>query len=281
LVVPLATITAWARLTILDSDRFSATLTPLASDPEMQMYLTDQIGNLIVRQAVAQRVPVIPNGPTERLIRTTVASAVRSSYFPIAWGAMLRATHTEVQQLLKNDLDAADGLSDGLITVDVGPLIEQIDTELVKSGVNLNLTTRLTPTDRQVTLFRSRNLDQVRWFTGTLDRLGFLLPFLAIVIAVGAIGLAPRRIAALRWIAVGTGIGFVLVMVTDIGARFLYLRSIGDTLPETIATLVFDTVVQSLLVISVTGLLIAAVWAIGLTIVERRFRRQSGQPIQL
>src|SRR5215204_6720973 len=47
LLAPVAVVSAWARLQLVDGDRFVATFAPLAEDPAVQAFLSDEVTTAI------------------------------------------------------------------------------------------------------------------------------------------------------------------------------------------------------------------------------------------
>ncbi|MEW2066592.1 hypothetical protein [Streptomyces sp. NPDC007346] len=123
-LVPFSALSAWADLEIDDTDRYVAAVSPLSSDPAVQGTVTDLITDEAMRQ--------IDLGPLQETVRDFLHETVRSftatEAFRTAWDTANRTAHEAVTAAL-------DGDSGEAVTIDLGPVIEQVKQDLVRQGV--------------------------------------------------------------------------------------------------------------------------------------------------
>ncbi|MYR93614.1 MULTISPECIES: hypothetical protein [unclassified Streptomyces] len=122
-LVPFSALSAWVDLEI-DTDRYVAAVSPLSSDPAVQSTVTE----LITDKAMEQ----IDLGPLQETVRDFLHETVRSftstEAFANAWDTANRTAHEAVTAAL-------DGDSGEAVTIDLGPVIQQVKQDLVSRGV--------------------------------------------------------------------------------------------------------------------------------------------------
>ncbi|WP_345982628.1 hypothetical protein [Streptomyces sp. DSS69] len=123
-LVPFSALSAWVDLEIDDTDRYVAAVSPLSSDPAVQSTVTE----LITDKAMEQ----IDLGPLQETVRDFLHETVRSftstEAFANAWDTANRTAHEAVTVAL-------DGDSGEAVTIDLGPVIQQVKQDLVNRGV--------------------------------------------------------------------------------------------------------------------------------------------------
>ena len=160
LLAPVAVITAWARLQLVDTDQFVATFAPLAEDPAVQVYIGDQVTAAIEEQVdipaltsdlfdgIKAARPLAARGAGARAARgpatqglQSLVSGDRRPPRRVAGvrrhlGAALRASHQAFVAAVQGIPDAALAIGgDGTVSVQLGPIIEAVKDRLVDQGV--------------------------------------------------------------------------------------------------------------------------------------------------
>jgi len=263
LLVPLGTLSVWAKYEVGDSDRYVATMAPLASEPAVRGAVADAVTNGIMTQLDA--------GPLQSTVETFLHDAVESftgtDAFQKAWNAANRAAHDAVQQ-------AIDDGTDGPVTIDLAPVTSQVRNQLNEDGVPF--ADRVPVTHTTITVMSSRDLDRLRQTLRLLQRAGLWLPFAALVLAATGLALARRRRPALA----ATALGVVLAAAALLGAlaasRSLTLDNLPSDVDRSAAGAAYDALTSSMrtasLAIVGAALAVAAcAWLSGL------FRR--GHPV--
>ena len=170
LLAPVAVISAWARIQLVDTEQFVATFAPLAEEPAVQSYIGDQVTAAIEEQVdiptltsdlfdgikqldlpprAEQALGLLEAPATQglqSLVSGIVDRVVESPAFADMWATALRASHRAFVAAVQGDPDAALAIGgDGTISVQLGPIIETVKDRLVRAGGRLR---RQHPGDR-------------------------------------------------------------------------------------------------------------------------------------
>ena len=289
LCAPLSVVAVWANSQVSDTDRYVETVAPLASDPAIQNAVTTQITNQIFTYldiegitsdalAALSRADAVPPAVAARLdalavpiangVRSftsgQVATVVGSEQFEQVWAAAQREAHAQLVAALTGDPGDTGGavvVVEDSVNVNLGPLIAAVKERLRQSG--FTLADRIPVVDRQVTVFRSEDVAKVRTLFDVLDRLGFWLPIVGLVL-LGA-GAYVARNSRLALIGAGLGVAASMLALGAVltAVRSRYLDAVPpDMLPRDAATVLFDTLVRflrsSVRALGVAALLLAA-----------------------
>src|SRR5215207_1755909 len=142
LLAPVAVISAWARLELVDTERFVATFAPLADDPAVQAYIADEVTAAIEEQVDIpgltadlfdglEALDLPPRAVTalglleapatqglQSLVSGIVDRVVESDAFADVWATALRVSHRQFVAAIQGDPDAALSIGgDGTISV--------------------------------------------------------------------------------------------------------------------------------------------------------------------
>ena len=190
-----------------------------------------------------------------------VSKVVASDAFAQLWAEAQRTAHAQLVAALTGDTSGAVVVVDDKVNVNLGPLIAQVKQRLLQQG--FTLADRIPVVDRQITVFRSEDVAKARTLFDVLNKVGFWLPIVGLVL-LGA-GAYVARNSRLALIGAGLGIAASMVLLgLDIAVvRRRYLDAVPpDLLPRDAATVLFDTLVRflrtSLRALGVAGLLLAA-----------------------
>ncbi|MCX4907492.1 hypothetical protein [Streptomyces sp. NBC_00878] len=286
ILVPVALLTVWVHDIALDTDRYVETVSPLASDPAIEdaavkritqaadvrvdgSQVTSDIAAWLQSQGLPPKAAQAVKGLGPQLdsaVNDTVEKVatrfVRSDRFEKIWADANRTAHTAVVDALTGEGRGAVGVDGGTVTLDVGEAVDQVKKALVDAGVSP--ASKIPEVDKQMVLFQSDQLDQIREGAHLLDVIGNWLP--VIVVAIGACGvlLAHRRRRALARTALGAAFACLVVAVVLVVARRYYL----DHLPSQVqsdaaAAAVFDTLLRFLKVSLRTTIVLGVVIALG------------------
>lgn len=260
LLAPLTVVAGWAVAQIEDTDRYVATVGPLAEDPEVQAYvaaaLTETMYELLrveelldetLPDELARLAPVI--GPA---VRGTIGDAANrftaSPAFVRLWEDANRAAHTIIRGVLTGDSKVTD-LEGGQLTLDLNALLRALQTRLVESGVTLVADLDLSGVDRSIVLIEGEQLESIaaaRTMLSLLKTFSWLLFIATIAAAVGSVVVARDRGRAIRRLGVAVALSMVLVAVGLSIARRAFLEAIAGGLPRPVAAGFFDAVAGSM-----------------------------------
>lgn len=219
LLVPLAVMTAWARASLLDTDRYVALVAPLAQEPAIQAAasarvteavmvridvpgLTDRAVDALVGQGVPGRAaePLrLLRGPLEDAVEahveSTVARLVESEAFATTWTEANRTAHRGLIAAASGDPDAVAMIDEEGVSVRLGPIVDLATDRLAERG--FDRLSQIPAPETTIPVVRNTSLvavvDGYRW----LDRLGVWLPWASVVVLAAGVALAPRRSRAL------------------------------------------------------------------------------------
>ncbi|WP_338698547.1 hypothetical protein V2W30_20595 [Streptomyces sp. Q6] len=276
LLVPLGTLSTWAKYEIGDSDRYVATMAPLATDPDVQSAVADAVTTGIMEQ-----IQVGPLQSTlEQYLHDAVVSFTDTAAYRKAWDTANRAAHDAVQQAL-------DDGSTGDVTLDLAPVTEQVKRQLESDHVPF--AGQIPVTHTEITILSAGDLDQLRKGLHMLQVAGLWLPLAALVFTVAGLLLAVRRGRALAATGIGMALGAAALLIALTVARSLTLGDLANDADRAAAGAVYDALTSSMRTVSWVivglGLVVAAgAWLGGRTGLGGRFagRRRSasraGQP---
>ena len=284
LLAPLSVVAVWANSQITDQERYLQTVAPLSESPEIQAAVTDNITNRVLgyvdvaaltTEAVSR---LSENGTLPPALATSlnalakpladgvkgfvhdqVANVVSSQTFSDAWVQANRVAHQEVVGALTGEGARSVQVSNGQVSVDLGPIVQRVKTELVAQG--FNLAQRIPAVNATFVVFESPDLAQVQRGIGVLNTLGTWMPFIVLALLAGGVYVARSHRLALVGAGFGLAAAMLLLAIVLALLRRAYLDAVpADRLPADAATVLFDTLVrflrQALRAAAVLGLVV-------------------------
>lgn len=284
ILVPLSVITVWVHDIALDTDRYVATMAPLATNPAIQDAAVNRIvqavdvhvdGHQVTSDVAAwleaRGLPpragaaVAALGPQlDDAINATVTKVagkfVRSDAFANVWTGANRAGHAAVVYALTGEGRGAVVVSDGTVTLDVGTAVEQVKKSLVDAG--LAPAAKIPEVNKQLVLFQSDDLAKFRKGAHLLDVLGNWLPVLTVLLGAAGVLLAHKRRRALARTALGGAAGCLVLVIGLVFVRHFYLNHLPRQVQSpAAAAAIYDTLLRflwrSVLMVLVLGVVIA------------------------
>lgn len=265
LLAGIAMVGHWGHRTVIDSERYIATVGPLIEQPEVQQALGESVTSAVVAKLDTQNqisgllTNLFPNTPITGAIAAPIASGINgligdlvtkfiaSDQFATVWIQL----NTVAQKGLVAALEGGDSgpvqIQGDNIVLDTSIALTAIQQKLVDSGITVAGNITIPESDRQVVLFNSPALGQVRFIYSLTAPILQWLPLLVAVLFVLSIGLARRRAR----MVVATGIvlvvwGVILWIATGIG-QAAFTNQLAGT-PWAIASNAFwDTLLQYLI----------------------------------
>ena len=219
ILTPITVIGVWTRNQLLDTDRYVATITPLASDPAIQKAIATSVSQNIfadnrVSDALQEKLPdsldFLASPASTALQQATykiTLKAVEDKKFETVWIQANRVAHKSLENVLTGDGKITVNTKHGEIALDLTPLYEQVSKKLEKTsfGVTSKLPFSLLPTD--FVFARSDGLVTAQGATKALNSAANILPWLVLALFAGSIAAAKdRRKGAFR-----VGLGLVVV----------------------------------------------------------------------
>lgn len=258
----------YLRSEVLDTDRYVATVSPLAADPAIQAEIADKITNQIteavdiegtIRDALTElsqtspRVAAVIAGlapaiaeQTGSLIHATVAKFLATRQFQDLWTSLNRAAHHGI-------VDLASGQTGGTVTIDEGgtvtisttEIVARVKSALVQQGVDI--AARIPEIDGQITLLQSPELARAGAAIRTLDQTAPILAWLTVLSGVGAIVAAPRgrKRRTTSYVALAIAASMAVLALALVIGRNIYLNSIP---PDTLSPAAAQSLIDALLI---------------------------------
>ncbi|WP_395245892.1 hypothetical protein ACGGZK_08860 [Agromyces sp. MMS24-K17] len=292
LLAPVAVIGGWARLQLVDTDRFVETFAPLASDPDVQAYLVTEVTAAIDEQvdfealtaSVFEGIRSLDLPPRaedalglleapaaqglESLVSGVVDRIVTSEQFADIWAQALRVSHTQFVAAVQGDPDALLELgSDGSVSVQLGPVIAEVKKRLVEQGVGF--ADAIPEVDRSIVIVQDDSLALVRTIYQLAVAVGYWLPFVLLALLAAGVLIAKRRTTALVWTAAGFAFTMlVLAAGIGIGETFFVSTVSPSIMPADTAHALYSQLVElmegTIAALVVLGILVAAIsWLSG------------------
>ena len=287
LLAPVAVVSAWARLQLVDTDRFVSTFAPLAEDPAVQAYIGDQVTVAIEEQVDipsltadlfdgirsldlpprAQDALGLLEAPAtqglQSLVSGVVDRVVESPAFADVWATALRASHRQFVAAVQGDPDAALAIGgDGSISVQLGPVIAAVKERLEQQGVGF--ASAIPVVERSIVVAQNDAFVLVQTVYTLAVAAGTWLPWICLLLLIAGVLLARRRAAALVWTAGGLALS-MLILASGIGiGRAFFLGAVSPSImPADAAGALYDELVElmlsTILAILVLALFVAVI----------------------
>jgi hypothetical protein len=285
LLLPFSILALWVDGLVTNTDRYVATVGPLAEDPDIKLLVERRLDDAIVarvdidkqeealRRALGGR---LDNAQLSRLrpllvqiasdvVHGVVHGIVDSSEFANAWADANRSAHEQLVAVLSGE-NTALLTPDGRVSIQLATLINAVTSELADRG--LAVAGKVPTAEASFTIMQSGDVDKAQRAYRFIDSLGWLIPVALVALAAGTIALARHRRRALTWLAAGFACGAVLLAVGLRIARHVVLDAASGNADPTVARAVWDIVVADLrtevrgaLLVAAAGLI--ATWVAG------------------
>lgn len=262
-LAPLAVVSTFAVSQISDTDRYVATVAPLAEDPIIQAAVTDRLTSEIFSyidldeisdtavQAIGETADLSTDqeailtaltGPLQSgLVSFTndqIAKVVGSEAFANAWTEANRVAHGQIVKLLSADASGALKVEQGQISVDIGSVIDQVKSALVEEG--FTLADRIPAVTATFVLYESDSLATLQTYYSIANTFGYWLPIVAIALALLGIFIANRRRTAVIGLGFGVLASMAVLSVALSVARNQYLLALPPEANRDAAGIIFD-----------------------------------------
>ncbi|MFJ7968829.1 hypothetical protein [Streptomyces sp. NPDC096324] len=262
ILAPLGALSAWATYGLGDSERYEATMAPLAADEDVRDAIAAGVTDDILRE-----VHVRPRlqGPVNHFVRDAVRSFTETEAYRTAWETANLAAHDAVMRALRED-------HEGAVTVDLAPVTEQVKRRLADD--HMPLAARIPVEHTEITVLAAEDLARLRKGFHVLEVAGFWLPSASVVFAATGIVVAVRRRRAVLATGLGTALGAALLGAAIVVGRRLTLADLPPDVSRTAAGAVYDALTETLRFVSwlllAVGLTVALTAALARAYARRR-----------
>ncbi|HET8560480.1 MAG TPA: hypothetical protein VFL69_08195 [Marmoricola sp.] len=265
LLAPLSVVATWVHDEVSDTNRYVATVTPLASDPAVQQAVVTRTTNTIMAnidvQAVTQEAvdalsqrglpPRAAAGlsalstPLENGVRSFVEKAVtrlvHSDAFQQAWVQINRTAHAQLVAVLTGKQTGAVKVVGDRVTLDLAPVIDKVKTRLTQAG--FGLAAQVPEVSTNITLVESADITKAQTAFRLLGAVARGLPILAVLLLAAAVALAPGRRRALMVGGLVVAGSMLLLGLLLNAFRPVYLGALPPDVSASAAGAVYDTLV--------------------------------------
>ncbi|WP_154796372.1 hypothetical protein [Occultella kanbiaonis] len=285
LLAPVAVIAAWAERTLTDTDRYVATVAPLAADPVLQSALSGRLTGLVMEQidvgalldeistamdenGIAPRASAalgaleapLTSG-VQNFVREAADRVVQSDQFEAVWEQANRTAHEQMVAVMQG----ADGAllqigDDGQLSIQLAPMIELVKERLVEAG--LGIAASIPQVNASFTIMQTSQLVEVQNRYAQVVALGTWLPWIVLILLAAGVLVANRKMRTLVVAGLALAASMLVLGLALTIARGLYLDALsGVVLRLDAAEVVFDQVVSFLRVtlrtVGVLGIVVA------------------------
>lgn len=285
ILVPLSVIGVWVVTTVTETDRYVATVAPLATDPAVKEKL-EEVLVAEVMEAITAGEPMVRAGEQleqegappaliallprlggaisaaiEGQVTTLVTQAVESPTFEAAWESANREAHEELIAVLSGESELIGASDDGQVSIRLAALASTLRAELEAADVGLGVP--IPELTASFPIMQTEQLERAQGSYQTIGKVGALLPWLTAVVIALAVLTANRRRRVGLIISLGAAAGLVVVMLAArIGQSVAVDGLPGDESPqaaEAVLTIVLDPLRDSVRITVLVGIAIALV----------------------
>ncbi len=284
ILAPISVVAVWTKNLVTDTDRYVATVAPLASDPAIQSAIADRITAEIFTKldvtgitnqavdALAERglPPLVAtqlhalseplsNG-VESFVRTEVGKVVASEAFANAWTTANRTAHQALVAALTGETREGITIENDTVSINLGPIIQEVKQRLIDRG--FGLASRIPNVNPSFVLVQSDYIAKARGAFNLLNAIGNWLPVVALFFLAIGIYVAKGHRRALVGVGLGLAGGMLVLGLGLALFRTIYLDALPlGVLTRDAAAVFYDTLVRFLRLglrsVLVFGLIIA------------------------
>ena len=245
ILFPISLTAFWAQKTLIDTERYVATVAPLSQDPTVRLAVGDTITAALVKQLDAQNRVSNLLSDTPRLqplagpiaigvnnfVATQVANILDSDQFSGIWEGINRKAQQALVKALSSDPTGAVTIQGDQVVLDTGDLIDIVKQRLVDRGLTFAANIPVPPAaDRQVVLLTSPQLQQARVAYAIGQPIAQWAIYVTLLLFLVAVLVSRRRARMVIAVGVAMIIGAVLLRLgLAIGQNQLELTLNGTT----------------------------------------------------
>ncbi|MFF3350019.1 hypothetical protein [Streptomyces sp. NPDC002779] len=263
ILTPLGALAAWTADITRDSDRYVDTVEPLARDRDVQNAVAGRVSDAVMAhldlKALLSQTPVADRplvekalgklgGSLEDAVRSFVhdkaQAVIASDTFDRIWAESNRRVHKAVVKALTGEGGGAVKVEGDAVTIDLGPVVEEVKKRLVDDG--LTVAGKIPEIHTDFTVITSEDIGQARTGFRLLQLTGFWLPIVSALLIAGGVLLATHRRRALIAGALGFAVAAGLLGIALTVFRIVYLDALPSGISQPAAEAVYNTMVRYL-----------------------------------
>lgn len=286
LLAPVSIVAVWAKSEVTDTERYVATVGPLAADPAIQAAVSDRVTQEVLSyidipaltqeaiDAISANRDLKPrqtaaldslggalDSGIEGFVGDQVTDIVQSDVFDEFWNEANTRAHQRLNQVLSGDTSGPISIEGNDVTLDVGAVVAQVKQRLLDRG--LSVADKIPTVNSEIVIFQAENLASAQRAYSLLNTLGLWIPIAAAVLAILGVLVANDRRKAVLGVGIGLAIATALAALAIVVIRGEYLNALPPTVNRAAATSFFDILTAYLVQTLWAGLAAAAVIIVG------------------
>lgn len=258
LAAPLALLTGWARMALLTTDGYVATIGGLAGNAQVQAALARSVMSL-VDEAMLGATPSATSVEIAAAASSAAADAALSIMASAAFMSLWEEANRELHSALVLLLDRPSGEP---AVLDLSPLLPLVQQELAINQITLPGDLALADEELRLELVDARTADTIRRYADYLQITSWALLAVALTSLALLIGLAHDRLQVIIRAGYGLAAGMAVLLIVSLVVQRMAISaaasSVADLLDTLVATLTQDLRIATL-GLALTGLAFAAV----------------------
>jgi hypothetical protein len=269
-------VAVYVRDEVLNTDTFVQTVAPLASDPTVRTAVARRLTDEIVRRSDLQGLATTladkleAQGAPARLsdlvqplvsgvssfLNNKINDLLATQRFEDAWRNINRIAHQGVVTVLTGQQGQLLSSQGNTVTLDLGELLSLVKQQLVSEG--LTIFGKIPDVSITYPLIESRELPKVRTYTKLLNTAGTWLPWVALVLLLFGVLVAPNRRRGIVLAATLVALVTALVLGGVTAARTYYVDNLPPQITSPDAAAVVLSTILRFLIASLQTLLVAS-----------------------
>lgn len=266
IVLPVAMASAWLATVVIDTDSYVDTVAPLASDDTIREAATDVLQTAAVG-SIEDTTGRTLNATRREQVTAVVGVSVDSPEFEEVWRTANRTAHEQVVAILEDEDDTHVN-DNGQVVVELGPIMDSVAQALDERGVVD--ASRVPSVNASLPVASVSDLERARTAYQLLDAAGLWVPALWVVLVALTLLVAAERRRALVWLAVGSVIGLVVLVLGLLAARGVLVGELGSSTEDDVVRAVWDVLVSKLYWATGIGFVVAVAAIVLAALLPRR-----------
>lgn len=285
-ITPNAVVASWLKMQVTDTQNFVEMTTTALQNPAVEDYVSAEVSTLIIDEldidglttqlfdgletalplgdkaaaALSLLKQPLANG-AKSMITNVTDKVIKSDQFENVTEKVLTVSHTQIMNLLRGDNSGAIVADEqGVLGIQVGPIVEAVKDELVNQGVGL--ANKIPKIDAVIEIGKVDGLVEARIALSALDAAGYWLPIIVLVMLILGVLAARQRARATVWAGVGIVISTGAVLSGLSVGKYAFLATVSpQIIPGDAASVIFaaltDRLNQLLIATLIIGVFIA------------------------
>ena len=276
IVLPLSVIFFWLKFSIFNTDQFVKTLSPISKNSYIIESLSVNLSNNFfqninaedkIRKVLPEQIKFLAPALTSELKNFVAKEStviLTSDAFNNMWDKALRTIHPYLIKIMTGEGNLVVNDS-GEVYLDFSEVVDKLKLNLLTKGISLfnNI-----PIEPKVTLFKSEKLAYFKIILNSISVLGIIFPILVILLIVGSVFVALKRLHFLFWVGLGVFASSLLLFIL-INSGESYFIGMAKEINRQAAGALYEIITASLKKITIILIIIGLVTGIAVKILEK------------